>query len=83
MRLRYKIWLETEGKAFGEGPLQLLRQVDKLGSLSMAAQELNMSYSKAWKLINLLESNLGFKLLQREIGGNSAVVHPLLKKLGY
>ncbi len=70
MRLRYKVWLETEGKAFGEGPLKILRKVDELGSLSKTARELNMSYSKAWKLINFLEKNLGFKLLQREAGGS-------------
>ncbi|MDD2496639.1 MAG: LysR family transcriptional regulator [Desulfitobacteriaceae bacterium] len=45
--------------------------IDKLGSLNKAAKELHMSYSHAWNLIKILEKRLGFKLLQREVGGNS------------
>jgi len=71
VKLRYKIWLETTGKAFGEGPHDILKRVDRLGSLNKAAGEINMSYSKAWKLINTLEKRLGFKLLKREVGGSS------------
>ncbi len=69
MEFRYKIWLESDGKVFGDGPYDLLQRVDKLGSLSGAAREINMSYSQAWELINGLEQRLGFKLLDREIGG--------------
>jgi len=70
VKLCYKIWLDNNGKAFGEGPYDLLKRVDRLGSLSKAAREINMSYNQAWKLINMLEKRLGFKLLQREVGGS-------------
>lgn len=71
MELRYKIWLNQDGKVFGFGPSDILKRVDRLNSLSKAAQEINMSYSQAWNLINTLEVRLGYKLLVREVGGSS------------
>ncbi len=72
MKLRYKIWLETEGgKVFGDGPLDILHRVERTGSLRQAAAEINMSYSQAWNLMKNLEKRLGFKLLERKIGGES------------
>jgi molybdate transport system regulatory protein len=32
---------------------------------------MGMSYSKAWKLLRMIEQRLGFKLLEREVGGRS------------
>lgn len=72
MKLRYKIWLETEGgKVFGDGPLDILHRVERTGSLRQAAAEINMSYSQAWNLMRDLEKRLGFKLLKRKVGGES------------
>ncbi|MDI6601959.1 MAG: LysR family transcriptional regulator [Thermoanaerobacteraceae bacterium] len=71
MELKYKIWLEKNGKAFGDGPLDILKRVEKNGSLRQTAAELNMSYCQAWNLIKTLEGRLGFKLLERHVGGKS------------
>lgn len=71
MKLNYKLWLEeNNNKLFGDGPADILRLVDKLGSLSKAAAKINMSYSQAWKLIDSLEEKLGFKLLEKQVGGS-------------
>ncbi len=56
-------------KVFGEGPCTLLEKVERLGSLNKAAQELNMSYSKAWSIIKKAEEELNIKLLETQIGG--------------
>ena len=69
MKIAYKIWLENDGKAFGEGPYQLLRMVVKKGSLLQAARSMEMSYQKAWVIIRRCEERLGFALLERRIGG--------------
>jgi len=70
LKLRYKIWLEKNGgKAFGDGPLDILHRVERTGSLRQAAEEINMSYSQAWNLIKDLEKRLGFDLLKRKVGG--------------
>ena len=71
MRGAYKIWLDHHGKAFGEGPYELLKRVEKTTSLHKAAQGMGMSYSKAWKLIQTMEKRLGFSLLDKKIGGLS------------
>jgi molybdate transport system regulatory protein len=66
-----KIWLDNKGKAFGEGPCELLKRVEESCSLHQAAGEMGMSYSKAWKLIQTMEKRLGFGLLDKKIGGTS------------
>jgi molybdate transport system regulatory protein len=71
MRIGYKVWLDNNGKAFGDGPYALLRRVEKMGSLHQAAKRMDMSYSKAWRLIWTLEKRLGFSLLERKVGGHS------------
>jgi len=71
MRIAYKVWLDNNGKAFGEGPYRLLRNVKRTRSLSKAAAEMGMSYSKAWRLMRNLEERLNFPLLERRVGGAS------------
>lgn len=71
MKLAYKLWLDNNGKAFGDGPYELLRRVHKTHSLHQAAFQMGMSYSKAWHLIRTLEERLGFALLERKTGGRS------------
>jgi molybdate transport system regulatory protein len=84
MKVVCKIWLDHNGKAFGEGPYELLKRVEKTTSLHKAAQGMGMSYSKAWKLIQTMEKRLGFSLLDKKIGGRSgggSRVTPTGKKL--
>lgn len=71
MRVAFKIWLDHNGKAFGDGPYELLERVEKTNSLHEAAHQMGMSYSKAWKLIQTMEKRLGFTLLDRKTGGVS------------
>jgi molybdate transport system regulatory protein len=71
MRIDYKVWLDRNGKAFGDGPYELLRRVERKMSLHRAATQMNMSYSKAWRLIHTMEERLGFALLERKVGGQS------------
>ena len=71
MKVGYKVWVDHHGKAFGDGPYELLRRVEKMTSLHRAAHQMGMSYSKAWRLIQNLEKRLGFALLERKVGGPS------------
>ena len=70
MQLSYKIWLDHRGRAFGDGPARLLDGVEQWGSLRKAAQELGMSYNKAWRILHAAEERLGFALLDRSVGGS-------------
>ena len=70
--LHYKLRLfikgEAEGDAFGPGIADLMRGVQKYGSLLKAAESMHMAYSKAWKIIHKVECNLGFQLIFRQVG---------------
>jgi molybdate transport repressor ModE-like protein len=70
VQLKYKLWLDYRGRAFGDGPARLLAGVEEYGSLRKAAQELGMSYNKAWRIIHAAEQRLGFPLLDRSVGGS-------------
>jgi molybdate transport system regulatory protein len=71
MKVSYKVWLDNGGKAFGDGPYELLKRVDESHSLHRAAKEMGMAYSKAWRLIGVMEKRLGFLLIERKVGGFS------------
>lgn len=71
MELKSKFYLLNEkGEKFmGAGVLWLLNAIERTGSLRKAAQEIDLSYSKAYKMINNLESNLGKAVVDRKKGG--------------
>lgn len=71
MKVIYKVWLDSNGKAFGEGPFELLKRVEQTQSLHQAANQMGMAYSNAWTLIRTVEQRLGFSLLDRKVGGRS------------
>jgi molybdate transport system regulatory protein len=71
MKVACKIWIDQNGKAFGDGPYELLKGVEKTNSLHKTADQMGMAYSKAWKLIRTMEQRLGFVLLDRKVGGRS------------
>ena len=65
-----RVRLEHDGyPVFGPGPHELLCKVRDRGSLRRAAQEMNMAYSKAWRLVHDAEQHLGLKILERTTGG--------------
>ncbi len=56
-------------KFFGEGPCRLLEGIERTGSLRASAQEMEMAYTKAIRLLKHAEETLGFPLTERTIGG--------------
>lgn len=69
--LRAKIWLEKENqKVFGDGPWDILKRIEQTGSIRKAAAEINMSYSQAWRLVRMIETNLGCAILEKKTGGS-------------
>jgi 8-oxo-dGTP diphosphatase len=70
MIVKYRFWFETpKGYVFGPGSYQILREIEKTGSLRKAAQNLGMSYRHAWGLIKEIEDNLGVKIIASHRGG--------------
>jgi molybdate transport system regulatory protein len=84
MKIGFKVWLDNNGKAFGDGPCELLKGVEETHSLHRAAQEMRMAYSWAWRLIGAMEKRLGFLLIDRKVGrlpGGGSRVTPQGKEL--
>ena len=66
----YNVWLsKDDGKYFGPGVAMLIEGVKRAGSLSSAAKEIGMAYSKAWRIIKRSEELTGCKLLLSRTGG--------------
>lgn len=55
----------------GNGAVWLLAGVARTGSIRAAALAMGMAYSKAWRIIRLLEGALGEPVLARRKGGNA------------
>ena len=53
----------------GEGRVSLLKAIDETGSLSKAAKSLDMSYKKAWSLIDAVNKRAEKPITTSSIGG--------------
>lgn len=71
LRLKYKIWLETDENVsvFGDGKWLLLKTIEEKGSLNLAMKTLGLSYRKTWNNLRKIENTLGFELIDRQRGG--------------
>ena len=66
------IWIACNGERFfGPGPVELLELINDTGSISQAARQMQMSYKKAWKIINSLNTEARQPLIVTQTGGSS------------
>lgn len=63
--------LANEEIFFGPGVVTLINFTKELESLNAAAKKMNLSYTKAYKMIKNAESAMHLKLLDRKIGGSN------------
>ncbi|MDR0840765.1 MAG: LysR family transcriptional regulator [Christensenellaceae bacterium] len=67
-RAQLRVFCKGE-KCFGRGIAELLTRVRACRSLRAAAMEMNLAYSKAWRIIKTSEEIFGCKLLVSQTGG--------------
>jgi len=66
------LWIESSGERFfGPGPVELLERIEKTGSINQAAKQMQMSYKKAWEIINALNAEAGHPYVVTQTGGTS------------
>jgi molybdate transport system regulatory protein len=66
------LWIERRGEPFfGPGPAELLERINDTGSINQAARQMNMSYKKAWEIINMLNTLKGRPFVITQTGGSS------------
>ena len=68
--LRVKLRIDFgEENAVGPGKIALLERMRDTGSLSQAARELEMSYRRAWQLLDSLNQSFGEPVILTSVGG--------------
>ena len=71
IQVTFKLRLCRERPFFGPGTVQLLNLIDDTDSVRLACQQMGISYSKAWKMIALMEEELGQPVVLRRQGGKN------------
>lgn len=79
------LWLEKDGERFfGPGPVELLGLIEETGSINQAAKKMQMSYKKAWEMINNLNTVARQPLVITSTGGEKgggSCISPEAKEL--
>ena len=68
LKLHIRILLEDE-IAFGPGKADLLEAIQRTGSISQAAKSMNMSYRRAWQLLDTMNQCYHSHLVETQTGG--------------
>lgn len=70
LQLDLHVCLQAETSFWGPGCCQFLELIQTTGSILSACNCMHMSYSKAWKMINEIERQVGYPILIRNQGGS-------------
>jgi molybdate transport system regulatory protein len=66
----FRLYIVSKGRrVLGKGGYQILEAVDRLGSISAAANELQMSYRFIWNYVRRMEDRLGKPVIVTRRGG--------------
>jgi molybdate transport system regulatory protein len=69
-KIKSRIWIESENNVLlGEGRVHLLKAIQETGSLSKAAKSLNISYKKAWQLLDSVNKSAKKPVTINSVGG--------------
>ncbi len=68
--LSVRIDLESRGR-IGPGKIQLLEHIRDHGSISAAGREMDMSYKRAWDLVDEINRICGQVAVSRQAGGKN------------
>ena len=66
-----KLMFVNENKFFGPGPVELLREIDACGNVRNACEKCGFSYSKGWTILKRCEEELGYRIVDRQAGGQA------------
>ena len=82
---RANFWAEIDGQVvLSDWRVRLLQAIDEVGSISGAAQQLDIPYRLAWERVHEMEQRLGQSLVNAQVGGaggGGATLTPLARDL--
>ena len=66
---KMRIRIYAGDRMLGPGKMELLAQVDAMGSLSVSSKQMGMSYMRAWTLVQDLNSDPDRPMVEMSRGG--------------
>lgn len=70
LQVGFNLWIEREGQVvLSLWRVRLLQAVERTGSISAAAEEMDVPYRRAWERLRESEERLGLKLVEGQVGG--------------
>lgn len=75
-----KVSIDKENVILNSRLNLLLFLISDMGSIRQAAMHMGLSYQKAWEMINTLEKELGYKVMERRRGGKDGGKTSLTEK---
>jgi molybdate transport system regulatory protein len=71
MQPKSNLWIEKDGEVvLSKWRVSLLRAIDETGSISAAAEKMQVSYHRAWEKLHEMETRLGVTLIETQTGGS-------------
>jgi len=69
-KIEGRFWIKKGNKNFlGAGRVELLKNIDKFGSISKAARAMKMSYKAAWDAVDIMNNLSQKPILEKSSGG--------------
>jgi molybdate transport system regulatory protein len=68
LKVRIRL-LQDDDIALGPGKVDLLEAIELTGSISQAAKKMNMSYRRAWQLVDTMNRCFSSNLVETQTGG--------------
>lgn len=70
MKPKYNLWIEKDDQVIlSTWRVELLEAIEESGSISSAAEVMDVPYRRAWQKIHEMEERLGEPLIITEVGG--------------
>ncbi len=70
MQPKFNLWIEQDGEVvLSAWRVRLLLAIDATGSITAAAEQLNLPYRRAWEKVQEIERGLGLKVIETAVGG--------------
>ncbi len=70
MSIKFRIWVDhKETPYLGIGRIVLLEKILEYGSITRGAEAINMSYRKAWQLVENMNATANSPLVEKRLGG--------------
>lgn len=67
---KFNLWIEQDGEVvLSAWRVRLVLAIEATGSITAAAEQLNIPYRRAWEKVQEIEQGLGIKVIETAVGG--------------